>query len=130
MPGVLRQLTLIIAALAAVATLFASRAAGVRTVQIGLRTAAAFVVFLAGTDLLARALVNLMPAAWPGRRAPAAPPQVGQRVDITIPGTRPQGAFVPLSASELVGARTTSAGGGKDAGADANKARQRARQEE
>lgn len=125
MPTVLRQLTLIVAALAAVATLLASRAAGVRAAQVGLRTAAAFIIFFAGTDLLARALVNLMPAVWSGgRRAPTVPPQVGQRVDITVPGTRPDGAFVPLSAAELTGARAATGGAGKGAGAAAKQARQ------
>lgn len=130
MPGVLRQLSLIVAVLAAVATFVASRAAGVRTAQVGLRTAAAFGVFLAGMELLARALVSLMPAAWSGRRATAAPPRVGQRLDITVPGANPQGVFVPLSAPELVGTRSAGAPAGQGGDPAAQRPRQGARQEE
>jgi hypothetical protein len=112
-PTVLRQLSLIIATLAGVVTLLAARAAGVRPAQLGLRSAAAFALFYAGSGLLARGVVALTPDVWSGAKRPRGAAQLGQRLDVTLPAASPSDSgFTPLDPSSLA----TVGQGGKAAG--------------
>lgn len=99
MPAVLRQISVIVAALAGVVTLLVGQTAGIRSGQLALRSGMAVVVFWIVMNLLARGLVAVTPEAWPdAARQPKAPPQVGQRLDITLPGASPaEDDFTPLS---------------------------------